>query len=92
MARGTGHVRHVVVPTFKRLGERPILFRHSGINPQLARVTYHPTRQQQTMSSKCRLVAARHIVWVACRGLALPGALRRFLLYVRAAGCWHADP
>eukprot|EP00966_Prymnesium_polylepis_P286656 6621507-Prymnesium_polylepis.1 len=53
MARGTGHVRRVVVG-------------------------------QQTMSSRCRLVAARRTVWVACRGVA--GALRRFLLCVRAAG------
>ena len=85
MARGTSYVRRIVVPV-PRLGEIPILFRHrhSGINPQHARVMYHPTRRQQTMSSRCRLVAARRVVWVACRGVA--GALRRRLLYVRAAG------
>eukprot|EP00966_Prymnesium_polylepis_P108559 2513453-Prymnesium_polylepis.1 len=60
---------------------------------------YHPTRRQQTIQrndviSRCKLVAARRVVWVACRGVA--SGLRRFLLYVRAARgtltLWRTDP
>eukprot|EP00966_Prymnesium_polylepis_P013932 321318-Prymnesium_polylepis.1 len=41
------------------------------------------------MSSKCRLVAARRIVWVACRGRGAGGCAAP--LFDLRACCRHAD-
>eukprot|EP00966_Prymnesium_polylepis_P254808 5887569-Prymnesium_polylepis.1 len=76
MARGTGHVRRDVVPTAPT-------FRHQS-TARSSDVSPDKPAANDVIEVQVFMVPARRIVWLACRGVA--GALRRFLLYVRAAG------